>query len=119
MDDYEKLLVEYLKDGKISMDNYVQLNNVNLLNIKDNLQLVNKFDNLLKNEFNKRYSDMIKFKDNTNTKDNTDVVFKNKIIFNRLIKKSNLTYLIPIEIYPNDARNEESRSVPHEEGQEE
>ncbi len=86
MDDYEKLLVEYLKDGKISMDNYVQLNNINLLNIKDNLQIVNNFDNLFKTNFNKRYSEMIKFTDNS------DIVFKNKIIFNRLIKKSNLTY---------------------------
>ena len=52
MDDYETLLVEYLKDGKISMDNYVQLNNTNLLNIKNNLLVVNKFDNLFKDGFN-------------------------------------------------------------------
>jgi flagellar biosynthesis GTPase FlhF len=85
MDDYETLLVQYLKEGKISMDNYVQLNNTNLLNVKDNLEIVNKFDNSVKDGFNKRYSEMIKLKDN-------QIVFKNKIIFNRLIKKSNLTY---------------------------
>ena len=85
MDDYETLLVEYLKDGKISMDNYVQLNNTNLLNIKDNLFIINKFDSSIKNGFNKRYTEMIKLKDD-------DIVFKNKIVFNRLIKKSNLTY---------------------------
>jgi hypothetical protein len=85
MDQYETLLVEYLKEGKITMDNYVHLNNTNLLNIKDNLLLVNKFDNSIKDGFNKRYSEMIKLKDN-------EIVFKNKIIFNRLIKKSNLTY---------------------------
>lgn len=85
MDEYETLLVKYLKEGKISMDNYVQLNNTNLLNIKNNLEIVNKFDSSIKEGFDKRYSEMIKLKDN-------EIVFKNKIVFNRLIKKSNLTY---------------------------
>ena len=85
MDKYEMLLTRYLKDNKISMDEYVQLNNTNIINIKTVSDLINSHDIELKDSFNEKYNSLIKYKD-------SNIIFKNKVILNRLIKKSNLTY---------------------------
>ncbi len=86
MDEYEKLLIEYVRDNKITMEQHTQLNNCNLLNIKENIgYLRNIKSGRLDTLFCGKYKDFIKLKEG-------DIIFKNKIIFTRLLKKSNLQY---------------------------
>lgn len=83
---YDKFLLELVRDSVITTTEYVELKNCTLLNIKANMELLKtKQINILDILFYNVYKDFIKKKDDK-------LVFKNKIIFNRIIKKSNLTY---------------------------
>lgn len=86
IDDYDRLLLNKIKSGIISLDEYVELKNCSLLNIKKNIELLNKKNDIeMKNIFIDRYNNIIKCKDK-------DIIYKNKIILNRLLKKSNIEY---------------------------
>lgn len=85
-EEYDKFLINLIKKNIIKMDEYTSLKNCNLLNIKQNLDLIEQKNNkLLIENFKLIYKNFIKEKD-------SELKFKNKIILNRLIKKSNLTY---------------------------
>ena len=85
INEYEQILNNYLKLNKINMDDYVELNNTNILNIKKVINIIKDFDKDFLLIFNNRYENLIKYIDNK-------IIFKNKILYTRLIKKSNLTY---------------------------
>jgi len=86
MEEFDNYLIGLIKDNVINTDEYMQLKYCNLLNIKNNLSLISSKNNLsLKDNFKSIYKNFIKEKDN-------QIIFKNKIILNRLIKKSNLIY---------------------------
>lgn len=86
MEEFDKYLIGLVKDNIINTGEYAELKNTTLLNIKQNLNLIETKNNTSLNEkFKSVYKDFIKEKDNK-------IIFKNKIILNRLIKKSNLTY---------------------------
>jgi ABC-type Na+ transport system ATPase subunit NatA len=80
----DKILIECLKGNKITMDDYTEINNSNIINIRKHINLVNSIQEI-KKDFYDKYKDLLKYKDN-------HIIFKNKILYNRLIKKSNLTY---------------------------
>ncbi len=84
--EYDKFLISLVKENIINTDEYTQLKNCNLLNIRQNLNLIEQKNNQsLTEKFKSIYKDFIKEKD-------SQMKFKNKIILNRLLKKSNLTY---------------------------
>jgi len=92
MDDFDKYLLNCVKLNTLSLDNYTQLNNTNLLNIKKSIDILKNYNNdiHLKTLFNERYNQLIKYDPNESICDN--IIFKNKIILKRLLKQSNLTY---------------------------
>jgi hypothetical protein len=85
--DLDKLCIEYLRDGKITMDQYVDINNLNIFNVKKVSDYINTFEHHFKDMFYDKYKNILKYKDNT-------IIFKNKIILNRLtnIKHENFTF---------------------------
>jgi hypothetical protein len=86
MEEFDKYLINLVKDNIINLDEYTELKNCNLLNIKENLNLIQNKNNIeLKQKFKEIYKNFIKEKDNK-------LIYKNKIILNRLINKSNLEY---------------------------
>lgn len=86
IDDYDRLLLNKIKLGILSLDEYNELKNCSLLNIKKNIELLNKKNDIdINNIFIDRFNNIIKYKDK-------DIIFKNKIILNRLLKKSNIEY---------------------------
>jgi hypothetical protein len=83
----DKLCIEYLRDGKITMDQYVDINNVNIFNVKKVTDYLNNFDKKLKEIFYDKYKNIIKYKDDK-------IIFKNKILLNRIlnIKHDNFNF---------------------------
>lgn len=75
--DLDKLCIEYLRDGKITMDQYVDINNLNIFNVKKVSEYINTFEQHFKDIFYNKYKNILKYKDNT-------IIFKNKIILNRI-----------------------------------
>ena len=75
---YNKLCMNYLRDNKIDMNQYTNLTNVDIFNIKQICDYINKFDENLKKYFYNKYKNIVKYKDNK-------IIFKNKILLNKLI----------------------------------
>lgn len=95
----EELLI-CVKSGEITMDEYSQLNNCNLMNIQQCINILTKLTKLtttlskltnsvnlnnLSSSFYNNHKDLLKYKDDK-------LIFKNKIVLDRIIKKSNLNY---------------------------
>ena len=78
----DKLCIEYLRDSKISMEQYVDINNVNIFNITKLINYINNFDKSFKDIFYEKYKNIIKYKDN-------NLIFKNKILLQRILSKEN------------------------------
>jgi hypothetical protein len=79
----DKLCIEYLRDNKINMEQYVDINNVNIFNITKVINYINNFDKSFKDIFYEKYKNMIKYKDN-------NLIFKNKILLQRILSKENI-----------------------------
>jgi hypothetical protein len=75
---YNKLCMNYLRDNKIDMNQYTNLTNVDIFNIKQICDYINKFDENFKKCFYNKYKNIVKYKDNK-------IIFKNKILLNKLI----------------------------------
>ena len=78
----DKLCVEYLRDNKINMEQFVDINNVNIFNITKVINYINNFDISFKDIFYEKYKNIIKYKDN-------NLIFKNKILLQRILSKEN------------------------------
>jgi hypothetical protein len=78
----DKLCIEYLRDNKINMEQYVDINNVNIFNIITVINYINNFDKSFKGIFYEKYKNIIKYKDN-------NLIFKNKILLQRILSKEN------------------------------
>ena len=76
--EYNKLCINYLRDNKIDMNQYTNLTNIDIFNIKKVCEYINTFDDIFKNAFYNQYKNIIKYKDNK-------IIFKNKILINRLL----------------------------------
>ena len=75
----DKLCIEYVRDNKINMDQYVNITNINIFNIKTVCEYINNFDDTFKKIFYDTNKNIIKYKDNK-------IIFKNKILLNKLIE---------------------------------
>ena len=78
----DKLCVEYLRDNKINMEQYVDITNINILNITKVINYINNFDKSFKDIFYEKYKNIIKYKDN-------NLIFKNKILLQKILGKEN------------------------------
>lgn len=78
----DKLCVEYLRDNKINMEQFVDINNVNIFNITKVINYINNFDISFKDIFYEKYKNIVKYKDN-------NLIFKNKILLQRILSKEN------------------------------
>lgn len=78
----DKLCIEYLRDNKINMEQYVDITNINILNITKVINYINNFDKSFKDIFYEKYKNIIKYKDN-------NLIFKNKILLQKILSKEN------------------------------
>jgi hypothetical protein len=85
MNDLDKQLITYLRDNKITMDEYVNISNLDIININKYHNIINTFDDKLKQTLYEQNKTLLKYKDNK-------VIFKNKIIFDRIIGKSSIEF---------------------------
>ena len=82
INEYNKICINYLRDNKIDMNQYTNLINVDIFNIKNICDYINNFDEIFKETFYNKYKNIIKYKDNK-------IIFKNKILLNKLINITN------------------------------
>jgi len=85
MTELNKYLTTYVRDNKISMNEYINLIDLDLLNITKHIDIINKLDENVKKIIYNTYKTLLKYKDNK-------IIFKNKIIFDRLISKSSIEF---------------------------
>lgn len=85
MDELNKNLTTFLRDGKINMDEYLNLSNLNILNINKYCDIINTFDEHNKQLLFNKYKSLLKYKDN-------NIIFKNKIVINRIFDISNIEF---------------------------
>jgi hypothetical protein len=85
MDELNKHLTTYLRDGKISMDEYVNISNLDILNINKYCDVINTFDDNIKQQVYEKYKNLVKFK-------NSKIIFKNKILLSRIINTSTIEF---------------------------
>ena len=85
----DKQLIDLIKNNSISMNEYKNLMNLDLLNIKDNIDLVNRIciNQNIKNIILEVYKNLVKQKENK-------ILFKNKIIFNRILNQSLIEFTL-------------------------
>jgi hypothetical protein len=85
MTELNKYLATYVRDNKISMNDYVNLIDLDLLNISKYIDIINTFDENVKHIIFDTYRTLLKYKDNK-------IIFKNKIIFERLLFNSAIEF---------------------------
>jgi len=85
MTELNKYLATYVRDNKISMNDYVNLIDLDLLNISKYIDIINTFDENVKHIIFDTYKTLLKYKDNK-------IIFKNKIIFERLLFNSAIEF---------------------------
>ena len=80
-----KHLIAYLRDNKITMDDYTNLTNIDLLNINKYIDIINTFDDNIKELIYNNNKELLKYKDNK-------IIFKSKIIFDRILSKASIEF---------------------------
>lgn len=85
----DKQLIDLIKNNIINMNEYKNLMNIDLLNIKDNIDLINKIciNENIKKIFLDVNKNIIKEKDGK-------IMFKNKIILNRILNQSLIEFTL-------------------------
>lgn len=85
----DKQLIDLIKNNIINMNEYKNLMNIDLLNIKDNIDLINKLciNENIKKIFLDINKNIIKEKDGK-------IMFKNKIILNRILNQSLIEFTL-------------------------
>ncbi len=85
MSELNKCLATYVRDNKITMNDYVNLIDLDIININKYINIINTFDDKIKQILYDTYKTLLKYKDNK-------IIFKNKIIFERLLTKSSIEF---------------------------
>lgn len=85
MSELNKCLVTYVRDNRITMNDYINLIDLDLLNINKYIDIINTFDDNIKKILFDTFKTLLKYKDNR-------IIFKNKIIFDRLITNSSIEF---------------------------
>ena len=81
----DKNLINLIKLNKISMNEYKNLMKLDLLNIKNYIDVINRLNTDTQTLLFNKYNYLLKYKDN-------NLIFKNKIIVNRILNSSTLEF---------------------------